>query len=304
MDHIPVMLREVMDSLAPESGKTYLDCTFGAGGYSRAILERGAKVVAVDRDPSVKQYADKLSEEFLGALKFVNTDFANIDGYSEGRRFDGVVLDLGVSSMQLDRPERGFSFMHEGDLDMRMGSYGKSAKDFIANASEEELANIIFEYGDENASRRIARAIVRAREESSIETTTELAQIVRKAIGHRPGKIDTATKTFQAIRIWVNDEMGQLKSFLSKVESILSIGGRLVVVTFHSLEDKIVKEYLVMNSPKKIARSKYAKDLPESFEIYKILTKKPIETGDEEIRKNPRSRSAKLRAAIKIREAA
>jgi 16S rRNA (cytosine1402-N4)-methyltransferase len=303
MDHIPVMLNEVLENLAPGIGKTYLDCTFGAGGYSKAILETGANVVAVDRDPIVSKYADALSKKFPKHFQFVNTSFADTYSYaSESKKFDGIVLDLGVSSMQIDTPERGFSFMYSGEIDMRMGLDGKSAKEFLNTTQEEELARVIFEYGDERASRRIAKAIVTFRDTEEITTTTQLAQIIRKAIGHRPGKIDPATKTFQAIRIWVNDEIQQLESFLLRAESILAIGGRLVVVTFHSLEDKIVKEYFIDNTPKKIAQSKYAKNIAESSAIYKLLNKKPISTSDAEIAINPRSRSAKLRAAVKIRE--
>jgi 16S rRNA (cytosine1402-N4)-methyltransferase len=309
MDHNPVMLQEVIENLSPKSGELYLDCTFGAGGYTKAILETGANVVAIDRDPSAKKYADILHTQFSNQLKFVNSTFANTANYhNKNELFDGIVLDLGVSSMQLDQAERGFSFMHEGSLDMRMGQDGKSAKDLVNNAPEEELARIIYEYGDEIASRRIAKSIVTARETHPLETTTELAEIVRKAIGHRAGKIDPATKTFQAIRIWVNDEMDEIESFLRQAASMLTIGGRIVIVTFHSLEDRIAKEYFANHSAKKVAKSKYAHLSPlhsketDDTSIYKILHKKPLVTSDAEIRRNPRSRSAKLRSAIKISE--
>ena len=310
MDHNPVMLREVIENLSPKAGELHLDCTFGAGGYTKAILETGANVVAVDRDPSAKKYADILSSQFPNQFKFVNSTFANSASYiDKNKLFDGIVLDLGVSSMQLDQAERGFSFMHEGELNMRMGQDGKSAKDLVNNAPEEELARIIYEYGDEIASRRIAKSIVAVRETHPIETTTELAEIVRKAIGHRAGKIDPATKTFQAIRIWVNDEMEEIENFLSHAASMLTIGGRIVIVTFHSLEDKIAKEYFTKHSAKKVAKSKYAhlsllpSEETEDSSIYKILHRKPLITSDAEIRRNPRSRSAKLRSAIKISEA-
>ena len=309
MDHNPVMLREVIENLSPKAGELHLDCTFGAGGYTKAILETGANVVAVDRDPSAKKYADILSSQFPNQFKFVNSTFANSASYiDKNKLFDGIVLDLGVSSMQLDQAERGFSFMHEGELNMRMGQDGKSAKDLVNNAPEEELARIIYEYGDEIASRRIAKSIVAVRETHPIETTTELAEIVRKAIGHRAGKIDPATKTFQAIRIWVNDEMEEIENFLSHAASMLTIGGRIVIVTFHSLEDKIAKEYFTKHSAKKVAKSKYAHlsllppEETEDSSIYKILHRKPLVTSDAEIRLNPRSRSAKLRSAIKIAE--
>jgi len=298
LDHTPVMLDEVIDNLAPKAGELHLDCTFGAGGYTKAILKTGANVIAIDRDPTAQKYADIFST------------FGNATSYiDKNQRFDGIVMDLGVSSMQLDQAERGFSFMYEGELDMRMGQDGKSAKDLVNNAPEEQLANIIYEYGDEIASRRIAKSIVAARANNEISTTTQLAEIVRKSIGHRTGKIDPATKTFQAIRIWVNDEMEEIERFLSHAASMLTIGGRIVVVTFHSLEDKIAKEYFSSHSAKKVAKSKYAHLSPlhskttEDSSIYKILHKKPIITSDAEIRRNPRSRSAKLRSAIKIVEA-
>ncbi len=309
MDHTPVMLQEVIENLSPKTGELHLDCTFGAGGYTKAMLETGASVIAIDRDPSAKKYADPLKAEFGDQFTFVNSTFADTGKYADKNRlFDGIVLDLGVSSMQLDQAERGFSFMHAGELDMRMGQDGKSAKDFVNNAPEEELARVIYEYGDEIASRRIARSIVAVREKEEIATTTQLAEIVRKAIGHRPGKIDTATKTFQAIRIWVNDEMEEIETFLSKASSMLTLGGRLVIVTFHSLEDKIAKEYLTKNSSKKVAKSKYAHLSPshvaskEEISIYKILHRKPLVPTDAEVRRNPRCRSAKLRSAIKIAE--
>lgn len=307
MDHTPVMLKEVIENLDPKAGELHLDCTFGAGGYTKAILEKGAKVIAIDRDPSAKKYADSLREEFADRFKFINSTFSdNIKYFDKDKLFDGIVLDLGVSSMQLDQPERGFSFMHEGLLDMRMGQNGKSAKDFVNQAEEEDLANTIYKYGDEIASRRIAKAIVNARVSKEISTTVELADIVRKAIGHRGGKIDPATKTFQAIRIWVNDEMEEIENFLSHAESMLKIGGRLVVVTFHSLEDKIIKEYLVGNTAKKVAKSKYAHlsalyTKEDDNSIYQLMHKKPLVPTDTEVRANPRSRSAKLRSAFKIR---
>ena len=304
MDHNPVLLTEVIEALNPKMGELHLDCTFGAGGYTKAILERGADVVAVDRDPDAKRYADNLIMDYPDQLKFVNSTFASAEEYFDKEKlFDGIVLDLGVSSMQLDQPERGFSFMYEGELDMRMGQDGKSAKDFVNNAPEEELANVIYKYGDEIASRRIARAIVNARETQKIETTTQLAEIVRKSIGHRAGKIDPATKTFQAIRIWVNDELEEIENFLDKAASMLTIGGRIVVVTVHSLEDKIIKEYFKDNVAKKVARSKYAKVPEDEMLTYKLLYKKPLTPSDREVKANPRSRSAKLRAAIKIKEA-
>lgn len=296
--HIPVMLDEVMQYLAPKNGETYVDCTFGAGGYTRAILERGANVVAIDLDNSSTQYRDVLQTEYPGKLTFMNSNFADISQVLHGRQFDGIVLDLGVSSMQLDQHERGFSFMRNGPLDMRMGSIGPSAADMINSASEEKLSNIIFEYGDETASRKIARAIYAAIQDEPITTTFKLAEIVRRAIGFKAGKIDPATKTFQAIRIWVNDELGNLERFLQSAEHMLCSGGRLVIVTFHSLEDRMVKQYLKDRSAKRVARSKYAK-APPSDATYTLPITKVLKPTNDEVKYNPRSRSAKLRVAIK-----
>lgn len=299
-NHIPVMINEVIEALNPKVGEVHMDGTFGAGGYSEAILASGAKLIAIDRDPSVKKYADRLSSIYKDKFEFINCNFADIS--EKEFELDGIVLDLGVSSMQLDTAERGFSFSHDGDLDMRMGNDGKSAKDFVNNAKEEEIARIIYEYGDEPYSRKIARRIVEARGRAPINTTFELADIVRRAINRKPGKIDLATKTFQAIRIWVNEELDSLSRFLDKALSLLKIGGRIVVVTFHSLEDRIVKSYFKQFISKKVARSKYSKEPLNSNDNYKLLYKKPLIPKDEEVRRNPRARSAKLRAAVKIKE--
>ena len=300
MDHVPVMLNEVIQALSPKEGEIHMDCTFGAGGYSKSILAEGAKLIAVDRDASVKKYVKKLEEEYKGKIDFINCNFADI---SEGEfKLDGIVLDLGVSSMQIDTPERGFSFTHDGDLDMRMGNDGKSAKDFVNNAKEEEIARVIYEYGDEPSSRKIARRIVEARGRAPINTTFELADIVRKAINRKPGKIDLATKTFQAIRIWVNEELDSLSRFLDKALSLLKIGGRLVIVTFHSLEDRIVKNYFKQFISKRVACSKYSKEPLAPNDNYKLLYKNPLIPTEKEVRENPRARSAKLRAAVKIKE--
>jgi len=277
-----------------------MDCTFGAGGYSSAILEYGASIIAVDRDLNVKIIAEELASQYDGRLKFINSNFADIE--EDAYKLDGIVLDLGVSSMQLDNGNRGFSFTHDGDLDMRMGNDGKSAKDFVNHYKEEEIARVIYEYGDEPSSRKIARRIVEARGRAPINTTFELADIVRRAINRKPGKIDLATKTFQAIRIWVNDELESLSRFLDKALSLLKIGGRLVVVTFHSLEDKIVKDYFNKHIAKRVARSKYSKEPENDFDKYRLLYKKPLIPTMEEVNSNPRARSAKLRAAVKIRE--
>jgi 16S rRNA (cytosine1402-N4)-methyltransferase len=302
--HVPVLLNEMVHFLSPKSGEIYVDCTFGAGGYSKAILAvDGTKVKAIDQDPNSFKYATKLEEKYGSRFEFINRNFSCIDSILANAKVDGIVLDLGVSSMQLNEADRGFSFMQDGPLDMRMSCEGFSAADIVNNTPEDELANIIFDYGDEHASRKIARFICAERKNNPILTTSKLASIVRSAIGHRPGKIDPATKTFQAIRIWVNNEMGSLIKFLDHASDSLKLGGRLVVVTFHSTEDRIVKRYMQNLSEKKVARSKYAKDrFDQNPSTYKILTKKAVEPTEDEVKNNPRSRSGKLRAVIKINE--
>ena len=300
--HIPVMLNEVKSILSPKSGGMYLDCTFGFGGYTKMILEvPNCSVVAIDRDPNVEPYAKELIYNYPNRIRFIISDFAgSIEQLGEWK-FDGVVMDLGVSSMQLDSANRGFSFTHDGPLDMRMSAEGISAADFINNAEEEEIANVIYKYGDETYSRRIAKKIVEQRKLSSITNATRLADIVRASIGYRKGKIDSATKTFQAIRIHVNDELGQLETFLSSIRKILAPDGKVVIVSFHSLEDRIIKNFFKENSAKLVARSKYAaKATVNPNEWLKVLTKKPLTPSREEVIVNPRSRSAKLRAGQNI----
>jgi 16S rRNA (cytosine1402-N4)-methyltransferase len=306
MLHIPVMLDDVLKYLNPKDGETYIDCTFGAGGYSKAILDQAnCKLIAIDQDPEVVPHAEELHKQYNDRFIFWQCNFTQVIQQMHINsipQVDGIVLDLGVSSMQLDRGERGFSFMHEGPLDMRMSRKGRNAADLVNEASEEELARIIYTYGDEGDARKIARRIVAEREAVPITTTGKLASIVRSAIGYKKSKIDLATKTFQAIRIWVNDELGALEKLLDQVEKILKPNGRLVVVSFHSLEDRIVKTFLKANSAKKIALSKYA-DPAERYDpnaIFEIITKKSIKPSVQETVYNPRSRSAKLRAAMKI----
>jgi 16S rRNA (cytosine1402-N4)-methyltransferase len=305
LDHIPVMLKEVLLELAPSHGRIYLDCTFGAGGYTSALLEAGAEVVGIDRDIVAKRYAVGIAEKFDKQFHFLNIPFSKILDQKLDILFDGIVMDLGVSSMQIDNPERGFSFMKDGPLDMRMGCNANSAEEFVNHASEAELARVIYEYGDEPSSRKIARHIVQYRTLNPITTTSQLADVVRNAIGYRKSKIDLATKTFQAIRIHVNNEILELEIFLENVDKLLKVNGKLVVVSFHSLEDGIVKSYLQRNSSKKVAMSKYAALAPnykgnEDLGIYKITHKKPLEPTKDEVKANIRSRSAKLRSAIKI----
>lgn len=300
MGHIPVMLKEAIEALSPQSGGIYIDGTFGAGGYSKAILDKGVlKVIAIDRDPSVKKYAESLEKEYPGRIDLHLANFADALNILNGDKVDGIVLDLGVSSMQLDKAERGFSFMRDSDLDMRMSSSGNTAADFINSADEEEIAKVIYEYGDERSSRKIARFIVEERQISPITTTIRLAGIVRRAVGYRNSKIDAATKTFQAIRIFVNDEMGALERFLENAEYLLKDGGKLVIITFHSLEDRIVKRYIKARTEKRAARSKYDTKEVISYAPYKLILQKALKPTNTEISTNHRARSAKLRAVMK-----
>ncbi len=287
--HQPVLLNEVISSLAIQPGDIIVDGTFGAGGYSRAILARGARVVAFDRDPS----AIRDAAGCVG-LELVQDCFSRLADHVE--TVDGITFDIGVSSMQLDQPERGFSFMADGPLDMRMSQSGQTAAEFVNTADEAELADVIFRYGDEPKSRRIARAIVAAR---PLSTTAELARIVRRSIGWHDGmKKDPATRTFQALRIHVNNELGELQQGLEAAEQVLKPGGRLAVVTFHSLEDRIVKQFLRMRSGVSDQGSRHLPlvanaDRAPSF----ASVSKPIRPSDDEVSRNPRARSATLRVA-------
>jgi 16S rRNA (cytosine1402-N4)-methyltransferase len=291
--HLPVLLDEVLRALEPVQGARIVDGTFGAGGYSRALLERGANVTAIDRDPSVTPFAEQLSAEFPERFSFVAGEFGSLDELVQGP-IDGVVLDIGVSSMQLDQAERGFSFMREGPLDMRMGSAGESAADLVNGLEESELANLLFAYGEERKSRRIAHSIVTARAMAPIGTTTELARLIEKSIGRKPGDAHPATRSFQALRIAVNDEFGQLVEALFASERLLSEGGRLAVVTFHSLEDRIVKRFF---DPEKSAPTA-SRHLPraESEELRWIDVPKGVKASAAEVARNPRARSAMLRS--------
>lgn len=302
LPHTPVMLNEVKEILSPRSGGSYLDCTFGFGGYTKMILEvPNCNVVAIDRDPNVQTYANQLIDSYPNRMRFILSDFAGSFMQLGALKFDGIVMDLGVSSMQLDSGDRGFSFTYDGPLDMRMSTEGISAADFINSVDEEDLANVIYQYGDESYSRRIARKIIEQRKLSPIINTARLANIVRTSIGYRKGKIDSATKTFQALRIYINDELRQLERFLANVKDILVPNGILIIVSFHSLEDRIIKNFFRENSAKLVSRSKYAPKVNiEPTEWLRIITKKPLSPSREELRVNPRSRSAKLRAGQKI----
>lgn len=298
--HTPVLLAEMLSYIVPQDGKTYLDCTFGAGGYSKAILESAkCNLIALDQDPEVAPYADRLKEEYGERFSFHLTNFANLSNVLTGS-VDGVVFDLGVSNMQLKNPERGFSFASDGPLDMRMdkGTFlSTTAASLLQSLAQEELADLLYKNADEHYSRRIARAICANKEK--IKTTCQLANVIRSAIGRakRDG-LDSATKAFQAIRIAVNDELAAFQTGLEAAGMALAKGGKIVVVSFHSLEDKIAKEFFRSRSLRKVARSRYATKEENVFE-YEII-KKPILPSREEVLANPGARSAKLRAAIKI----
>ena len=296
--HIPVLLDEVIRNLDVGPGDTVVDGTFGAGGYSRAILETGARVVAFDRDPTVRRFAEGLSAD---RFRLVEGVFSRMDDELGEATVDGVALDLGVSSMQIDQAERGFSFMQDGPLDMRMGGDGPTAADLVNTTEQEELARMIFVYGEERESRRVARAIVRRREEQPFSRTLELADFVERALGGRRGaKIHPATRTFQGLRIAVNEELAELEAGLVAAERTLKTGGRLCVVTFHSLEDRIVKSFLSTRSGRVPGGSRYAPPVvQDAAPSFRLIFNGAQASSDAEARANPRARSAKLRAAVR-----
>ncbi|MBK5932879.1 16S rRNA (cytosine1402-N4)-methyltransferase [Rhodovulum imhoffii] len=295
--HIPVLLRPLLEAVSPVSG-LWLDGTFGAGGYARGLLDAGAdKVIGVDRDPSVFALAQGWAGVYGDRLMLVEGTFSDIDSHAPAL-LDGVVLDLGVSSMQLDQAERGFSFTRDGPLDMRMGGAGPSAADLVNTAEESVLADILFQYGEERASRRIARAIAKARRGAPIVSTAQLADIIGGCLPHpKPGQSHPATRSFQALRIAVNDELGQLVSGLIAAEAALKPGGRLAVVTFHSLEDRIVKRFLQHRSGRAAAGNRHAPEIEAEPSRFQVLTRRAVGPDDAEMGANPRARSAKLRIA-------
>jgi 16S rRNA (cytosine1402-N4)-methyltransferase len=295
--HVSVLIDEVMEALRPGPGQEMVDGTFGAGGYSRAMLAAGARVTAFDRDPAAIPFAADLAAR--GDFRLITAPFsAMADAVGEGAA-DGVALDLGVSSMQLDEAARGFSLMRDGPLDMRMSSDGPSAADLVNGAAPEELARIFRVYGEERQARRIAARLARRRQERPFERTADLAAVVEQALGGRRGaKIHPATRVFQALRIAVNDELAQLEAGLVASERILKTGGRLAVVTFHSLEDRIVKAFLTERTGQSPAGSRHA---PPTADVrrpsFRLIHKGARAPGPEELASNPRARSAKLRAA-------
>ncbi|QOD38264.1 16S rRNA (cytosine(1402)-N(4))-methyltransferase RsmH [Candidatus Wolbachia massiliensis] len=331
MTHTPVLLKEMLSQLAPQNGGVYVDATFGAGGYSKAILESAdCKVYAIDRDETVTKFYDDLNTKCPGRIKLFIEKFSNIKnildnslehlvepsviskcspntlagiqkkniwsrtGMTPDRSInavDGVIFDIGVSSMQLDNADRGFSFLRDGPLNMSMDNSSHINASTFANAlREEEIADIIYNYGGERHSRKIARAIVNARKKQTVKTTFELASIVRSVVFRGKSKIDPATRTFQAIRIWVNDELGELEKGIKAASEVLNVNGKLIVVTFHSLEDRIVKTFF-----KDLCEPK-----PTDCRTFSLLNKKVIKASAEEVNANPRSRSAKLRAIQRL----
>lgn len=297
--HTPVLLRPLLAAVAPVAG-LWLDGTFGAGGYARGLLDAGADaVIGVDRDPLALEMAAAWAGGYGGRLRLVQGNFSQLDTLAEGA-LDGVVLDLGVSSMQLDQAARGFSFLRDGPLDMRMSQQGDSAADLVNSADEAHLADILYLYGEEHASRRIARAIVEARSVEPVTTTLRLAEIVAKCLPRpKPGQSHPATRSFQAIRIAVNAEFAELTAGLAAAERALRPGGKLAVVTFHSLEDRIVKRYLQLASGAEANTSRYAPARADTTARFTLVNRRAIGPDDAEVAANPRARSAKLRVAVR-----
>ncbi len=290
--HEPVLAAEVLEQLRPERGGVFVDCTVGLGGHAEALLAAGAsRLIGLDRDADALTIARERLARWADRLELVHADYRSLQQVLDGRKIaavDGTLADLGISSMQLEAPGRGFSFQRDEPLDMRMDrSGGDTAGDLVARATERELADAIYGFGEERFSRRIARAIVTARSEAPIDTTLRLASIVRRVVPRRGSRIDPATRTFQALRIWVNRELDGLDRFLQDAVRRLHAGGRLAIITFHSLEDRIVKHTL-----RALGQGPGA--------LLKVLTKKPIVPGEDEVRRNPRARSAKLRAAERL----
>lgn len=300
--HVPVMLAEVLDALQPHDGGTYVDATFGAGGYTRAILEAAeTRVFAIDRDPSAIRSGQALAGHYGGRLTLLEGRFGEMEALVGDVAVDGVVLDIGVSSMQIDAAERGFSFLRDGPLDMRMAQQGPSAADTVNTLPQETLADIIYIFGEEPRARAIARAIVAARAEAPITTTLGLVRAIERATGRpRPDKIHPATRTFQALRIHVNGELDELVEALHAAERMLREGGRLVVVTFHSLEDRIVKRFFASRGGKLPSGSRHLPDAAQGAEpSFDLPFKGHVGASEEEAARNPRARSAKLRAGIR-----
>ncbi len=300
--HVPVMLGEVIKYLAPKKDEVFIDGTFGAGGYTTAILNTGAKVVAIDRDPDAITNGAKLVEQAKGKLSLLSGKFSRLDEQANEAGFeqvDGVVLDVGVSSMQLNEQERGFSFLHDGPLDMRMEQQGPSAADLVNGLERANLTRIIGILGEERHASRVSKAIIARREEMLFTRTSDLAKVVEKAVGKsKNDRIHPATRTFQALRIFVNNELEELALALLAAERIIKPGGRLVVVSFHSLEDRLVKRFLVNRSSDQ-AGSRHLPQVENAPSTFTLLKRGAVGPRAEEIERNPRARSAKLRAAVR-----
>jgi 16S rRNA (cytosine1402-N4)-methyltransferase len=307
MTHIPVMLPEMLDMLAPRDGGRYLDATFGGGGYAGAILAHAACTLwAIDRDPQAIARGSALAARYPGRLHLIEGSFGALVALLNEAgvdMLDGIVLDLGVSSFQIDDPARGFSFRHDGPLDMRMAASGPTAADLVAGLSEAELADTLYRLGEERLSRRIARAIVAARAEAPIETAGRLAAIIRSVMPPAHDGIHPATRSFQALRIRVNDELGEIERALAGAAALLAPGGRLVVVSFHSLEDRLVKRFFAEEAGRAPSPSRHD---PRGLMAapagarFRLLTSRPMRPGEAETRRNPRARSARLRAMERI----
>ena len=302
--HAPVMLPEVLASLGPKSGERIVDGTFGAGGYTRALLAAGAEVVGFDRDPSVIAFAQPLID--AGGFELVNDRFSNMRTRLGDASVDGVVLDLGVSSMQLDQAERGFSFMRDGPLDMRMGASGQTAANLVNELDPGAMMRIFRLYGEEPSAKRMVQFIVRRRAEAPFTRTLDLAEVIEKSVGGRKGaKTHPATRVFQALRIAVNDELGEVEAGLKAAEKVLKPGGRLVVVTFHSLEDRMVKAFFTEHGGNLPGGSRHAPPVANGpAPTFEVSMRKAVIASDEETAVNPRARSAKLRAGVRTAAAA
>ncbi|MDB2391131.1 16S rRNA (cytosine(1402)-N(4))-methyltransferase RsmH [Alphaproteobacteria bacterium] len=314
--HQSVLLNEVVDALRPEAGKAYLDATFGNGGYSRALLDAAdCTVIAIDRDPDAIARGQAMVGEYKPRFELVEGCFSDMQslvrsalttvgvssaGFDSGSVLDGAAFDLGVCSTQLDQADRGFSFRQDGPLDMRMSRTGISAEDVVMQHEESDIAQILWEYGEEKASRRIAKAIIKARSETTISTTSQLARIIHSVMpAKRPGQIDPATRSFQALRIYVNRELDELKSGLTASEAMLKPGGILAVVSFHSLEDRIVKRFLASRSQVASQPSRHRPPSNGPAPTFQLLTRKAMQASDREREDNSRARSAKLRVAMR-----
>ncbi len=299
--HLSVLCKEVVDALSPKEGGVYVDGTFGAGGYSRALLEAAnCTVWGIDRDPLAQKFGEVLSRDYPGQITVLSGRYGDMENLLAGvgvEQIDGIALDIGVSSMQIDDPSRGFSFRGDGPLDMRMGDDGMTAADVVNEMAEQELADIIYRYGEERASRRVARAIVTRRSEQAFTRTGQLASAVRSAVAKSKDGIDPATRTFQALRIYVNDELGELDRGLQSAEKLLGPGGRLAVVSFHSLEDRRVKTFLQERSGTGPRPSRHVPQMAaeQRAATFRLIAKGGIKASSDEIVTNPRARSARLR---------